>query len=300
MDVDEISTITINAEYAKTYEERKRNEELSRLKEKYGDVKIDSDEEDESTSEEEDELGELVTPEVDAQIMKTISAIRSKDPRVYDSHLNFFAVDNTGLREFEISDDEIQKARQDWTDKRQKKKDEGKPVHLKDYHRQMLLEGGGIIDEKNKVDVKSKAAKIGLMTLEESQKLKNEFKAAISEFDLSTKDDDEDFFIQRLKTDDELKAEEEEYKKFLLECIEDNSNDVEFVNRWRNHETDPGVDKDEAFLIDYILNRGWIDKDSAKIPSYEELITEHEDEEQFDEAVDNFESQYNFRFEEEW
>jgi protein KRI1 len=63
-----------------------------------------------STSEEEDEFGELVTPEVDAQIMKTIVAIKSKDPKVYDSQSNFF------------SDEEIRKARQQWLDKQRGKK----------------------------------------------------------------------------------------------------------------------------------------------------------------------------------
>ncbi len=54
-------------------------------------------------------------------------------------------------------------------------------------------------------------------------------------------------------------------------------------------------------LFSFTLNRGWIDKESDKIPSYEELIAEHNDEEdeKFEEAVDKFESKYNFRFEEE-
>ncbi|CAG8769743.1 2718_t:CDS:2, partial [Acaulospora morrowiae] len=208
MDVDEISTITINTDYAKKYEERKRNEELSKLKEKYGDVKLDSSE-DESTSEEEDEFGELVTPEVDAQIMKTIAAIRSKDPKLYDSQSSFFA------------DEEVQKARQRWTYKQQEKKSEGKPVHLKDYHRQLLLENGGVIDETDtksettinlkdrnrqnddisneedqKVD-KPEKKKVWLTTLEEEQKLKNEFNAVVSEFGFATEvEDNDDFLVQ--------------------------------------------------------------------------------------------------------
>ncbi|CAG8445757.1 4032_t:CDS:10 [Funneliformis caledonium] len=224
--------LTINSEYAKTYEVRKRGEELSKLKEKYGDIS-DEDTDSSSTSEEEDEFGELVTPEVDAQIMKTIVAIKSKDPKVYDSQSNFFA------------DEEIQKAHQQWLDKQQKKKSEAKPMHLKDYHRKILLENGGIIAE-------------------------------------------------------ELKAEEEDYQNFLLENMAD-TKDVEILKQWQNYKNDPNINEDEAFLMDFILKRGWIDKDSDKVPSYDELIAEHHDEEdeKFEEAVDQFESKYNFRFEEE-
>jgi hypothetical protein len=50
----------------------------------------DDDETDES-DEEEDEAGALVTAEIDAQIMKTIGLIRSKNPSVYDPERKFFA-----------------------------------------------------------------------------------------------------------------------------------------------------------------------------------------------------------------
>ena len=46
---------------------------------------------DESTSEEEDEIGELATHEVDLQIMKTIVAIRNKSQEIYDNKTRFFS-----------------------------------------------------------------------------------------------------------------------------------------------------------------------------------------------------------------
>jgi protein KRI1 len=44
-----------------------------------------------SDSEIEDEDGELVTPAIENQILKTISLIKSKDPSVYDSSKSFFS-----------------------------------------------------------------------------------------------------------------------------------------------------------------------------------------------------------------
>ncbi|GBC07159.1 hypothetical protein RclHR1_00730008 [Rhizophagus clarus] len=284
-DVDPPVKLTINSEFAKKYEEKKRGEELSKLKEKYGNfANFDSDEIDESsTSEEEDEFGELVTPEVDVQIMKTIIAIKSKDPKVYDSRSNFF------------TKEEIQKAREQWLDKQREKRLEEKPMHLKDYNRKILLENGGIIEEV--VNSKTKG-NIELAPVQEEQKLKEEFKAATSKFDFF--DNGDDFLIQRHKSAEELKAEEEDYQKFLLESMANASN-AEILEQWQNHKNNPNVNEDEAFLMNFILNRGWIDKESDKIPSYEELIAEHHDEEdgKFEEAVEQFESKYNFRFEED-
>jgi protein KRI1 len=50
-----------------------------------------SDSDSESSSEEEDENGELLTPEMDIEIMRTIAAIRRKDPRVYQKDAVFYS-----------------------------------------------------------------------------------------------------------------------------------------------------------------------------------------------------------------
>jgi len=53
----------------------------------------------------------------------------------------------------------------------------------------------------------------------------------------------------------------------------------------------------------YILNRGWIDRSTRRVPTYNEIThtgsdDEEDDEDEFDEIIDRFESSYNFRFEE--
>jgi protein KRI1 len=55
-------------------------------------------------------------------------------------------------------------------------------------------------------------------------------------------------------------------------------------------------------LFSYVLNRGWVDKDANKVPSYNEVVDEEagsDADEEYLDKVDRFESAYNFRFEEE-
>jgi hypothetical protein len=83
-------SLRINEAYARRFEHNKTREELHRLEAKYGkDVLTQKNkEEDEdvgsSTSESEDEVGELITPKVDAAIWRTIAMIREGRPEVYD------------------------------------------------------------------------------------------------------------------------------------------------------------------------------------------------------------------------
>jgi protein KRI1 len=84
-------TIKINESYAKRLEHNKAREELHRLQSKYGDVNLQSsDEEESSTSESEDEIGDLVTPQLDAEILRTIAMIRERRDEVYDENWQGF------------------------------------------------------------------------------------------------------------------------------------------------------------------------------------------------------------------
>ncbi|CAO3668362.1 unnamed protein product [Umbelopsis vinacea] len=306
-DDDEGFNFKINEKFAKKYEEKKQREEFSKLKDKYGEealkdydeerlkkisdrrakwgIKDDGDQsalmfdsEEEDTDEEEDENAELLTPEVDAQIMKTIAAIRSQDPRVYDAEKQFF------------TEEEMDKAKKAWE---QKQKLSGKKVTLKDYHREVLLENNGVIEEDDENEQPAPKTHV-----QEQEEMKNEFKNAI----MAADDQEDGFFTKRDKTNDDLAAEEEDYKRFLLESIADNKAGKEAFADWQNYRENPNVDKEEAFLIDYVLNRGWVDKDATKVPSYQDVVGEEvdsdEDEEYLD-KVDRFESAYNFRFEED-
>jgi len=94
----------------------------------YGD-KYDEDSSS-SNDEDEDDEGFLATEALDAEISATLQAIRSKDPRVYDEKVTFYAPVEEGDEEKSTPE----------------KKE--KPMYLSDYHRENLLKGHTGADEE--------------------------------------------------------------------------------------------------------------------------------------------------------
>ncbi|GJJ69454.1 protein KRI1 [Entomortierella parvispora] len=310
MEEEEI-TFKINKEFADKYESNKRNQELSAIRDKYGDMDegrlamiaerqhkygytknadYDYDSYDSEEDEEEDEIGELVTPAVDGQIMKTIGLIRAQDPKIYEATSHFFIPS------------EMEKARKQWKEKQAEEK-KNKPMNLKDYHRKVLLEDGGMVNEE--AEDRQLKKDISEMThVEQQEYLKREMKDAfMGGDDDDEQDGDDSFFTQKAKTKEDEEAEEEDYKRFLMESMGSKSGGATAFQDWREYKNAPTMDKDEAFLMDYILNRGWIDKSQKKSAAYQEIVREDDldelekSEDELD-AAEEFESKYNFRFEE--
>ncbi|KAF2858271.1 Krr1-domain-containing protein [Piedraia hortae CBS 480.64] len=110
---DSNSGLQFDAEYGRRFEHNKKREEKQRLEEKYG-------KESESSSDEtEDDDGELATATLDQEIATTLRALREKDPRVYDKKTSFYTSFEPGA---------AGPAKE-------------KPMHLRDYHRENLLNG---------------------------------------------------------------------------------------------------------------------------------------------------------------
>ncbi|OAP60828.1 hypothetical protein AYL99_05830 [Fonsecaea erecta] len=184
--------LKVNEAYARRFEHNKKREELQRLEEKLGksstsrkrkrgdNESLNGDDDssasdDDSTSESEDE-GELVTEALDSEIMATLNAIRSKDPRVYDKSATFYTnEENEG----------------EATTKSKKEK----PMHLQDYHRQNLLKGDAGSEEEDVVP---------LTYNQEQEKLK---KSIVGEINAAAEDEDDDKFLIAKKKEKSVKPD---------------------------------------------------------------------------------------------
>lgn len=155
------------------------------------------------------------------------------------------------------------------TSKQDKSKD--KPIYLKDYHRMNLLAGGykdeelddneyGTVDGEKPYTLKQK---------EEKDQLLSEIKKAFDNDVDADDDDDEDDFLKKK----ERKREVEDIPMALPDPKENS----------------------EEFLKAFLDNQSWIPKKGDKIINLDKI--DREAEEDFEDAVENFEHAYNFRYE---
>ncbi|CAL1277260.1 unnamed protein product [Larinioides sclopetarius] len=247
---------TINKNYAERYDIWRNKEELQKLKDLSKEISSSS-----SESEEEEE------PAIEKDFLKTLSLLKSKDPRIYDENTEFF--------------------REEDVPKKPKVKKE-KPMYMKDYERKIVLEQNGVfVDEEDEDNEQLRQRP--LLTNKEEEEIKKSFQGVAPD-----SDEEEDLFQVRTKTKAEEEKEEADYKQWLK-----TEKDMLFLNKVWN---DPKIDEDEKFLRDYILNKRYLTDDKpGEIPMYDEITQDidllNEDEKDL-EKQEIFEHKYNFRFEE--
>lgn len=210
-----------------------------------------------SSSENEDEYGELITEDVESGINKVLSALRSGNTQ---------ELLNPDAKFFEDPEKAAELG---------KNKERHRPIYLKDYHRMNILSGKALEDEEGE-DVNEKGTVDGKQSYasqqnEERSQLLKEINEA---FDKDTEEKNGE------------KGEEEE-----------GSDDDMLVKKERQapvHEIKlPDPEKNgEDFLKAFDASQAWIPHKGDKLANNIE-----EDDEGFDDAVENFEHAYNFRFE---
>lgn len=220
--------------------------EVKNLKEstKSEDLENASDEADSSSSEEEDEYGELLTENVESSIQNVLTALKTDPKKLLDPSAKFF----------------------DENDVKLEKKSKDKPLYLKDYHRQTLLLGDYKNDEDDNEYGTVDGEKPFVVTeREERNKLLDDIKNA---FDGEEENDDDGFLAKK----DKLAAAREAVSKL----------------------PDPSKNAQE-FLSAFLDSKAWVPTENDKVIDLDKI--DNEDEQDFDDAVDEVERAYNFRYE---
>lgn len=281
--------ISTNKEYAKSYNSFRKKELLKKFKDRGYDI---NDSEATSNSESSSEEEEVVDIKFDQEFFKTLASLKNKDPRIYDKNTQFFQ----SLKEDTNSDAE--------DEKKSSKYKKNKPVTLKDYERQVILDKGGIFEDDSEEDAPKRTASPTFV--EEERRLKEEFMNVVNKNDTEGDDGSEDafggIFRKRNKTKVEQERENADYLKWLAGQEDDLEDPIkESLKPLKNYWNSNNLPQSERFLRDYILNKGYANTKSTDIPTYDEIVGDNEplsEDEQELEKQAEFEQKYNFRFEE--
>lgn len=221
---------------------------------------LEDSEDESSTSEEEDDYGELITEEVEDGIKKVLDAIKNNDTgKLLNPEVKFFEDPEKAVEKLS-------------------KTEKQKPIYLKDYHRMNLLNGGAFQDDDEDEEEPEFATVDGKQSFvsqqrEERHQLLSEIKNAFSDDEKDGEDDEEE-------DGDFLKKKE-------------HKSTYEPSTRL----PDPEVN-DEQFLEEFINKQAWIPKKGDKTLDLDRVaLADEEDDEEFENAVEKFENAYNFRYE---
>ncbi|PKI85221.1 Kinetochore protein Spc24 [Malassezia vespertilionis] len=284
-DTEVPDTFSINESYAQRYQHNKRRMNLEQLQQKYGENAEleDSDSESDVT---EDEEGDQLTPHVDAAILRTLQRIRSKDPNVYKSSE-------------QIYDEEMQKMKHRKLPEPERKS-KSKRVTLQDYQRSRMQEAMETEDDPARAFAEA-TIKEAPQALSKGPTHDDEQEAIRKEF-LSAAEDEANtdlFQVRNADADDEKDA----YKQTLMNALgESGEDDIrKALGDTISGTGDMGISaENQDFLLNYVLNRGWVDTDTkgnANRRDWEAEAADLDSEASFDSAADAFEEAYNFRFE---
>ena len=285
----------INTTYAREYTSRKRREELINHRQlqqqREGDSNDDDDDSDSSDDESEDEDGELLTADMDVRIIKTLRALKSKDEGIYDENVTFFDTnDNDDNEEEEVG-----------------KGEKVKKMRYKDVVREHILEEmeADETGTKLKEDGPQRGGGgdgRGLAYDKEQQDIRRAFLE-------STRDDDD--------ADDNSAEDQDNWLKPKAKSTPSNQDQAQLQQLWQeefathqqegdssssNKLIDPKgeIQDPDKFLMDFMTHRKWVDTTDAALRNIHNNNAQDDTSsiESFQNKMDDFESKYNFRFEE--
>ena len=295
---DNNNGLSINADYAREYEKRKRREELTKHRKVNFDLDDDrgygldggDDDDDSSTSEDEDEEGELLTPHLDAQIVKTLKALKRKDDSVYDRNATFYDKSSNSDGN---GDDESSGT----SEGKMKRKT------YKDVVREQILEQ---MDDDDDGDSNSKkkgssGGNAGDFAYDEEQRdIRRAFLESTRDSgnDESGNGSDEDWIKPKAKSKasfNDQEDDDEEARKLWEQELQDMTTSEKSKKKGL---MDPHgeVQDGEQFLMEFMTHKKWLERGVNKF-NPDNVDDDDQSLEDLD-RMDAFESKYNFRFEE--
>ncbi|CAN3372851.1 hypothetical protein DIURU_001011 [Diutina rugosa] len=218
----------------------------------------DNDDDDSSTSEEEDEFGELITENVESGIQQVLDAIKRNDPKLSDPNYRFFEDPEKAVANLNVQPKE-------------------KPLYLKDYHRKQILSGGYKDEDED----------------DEEEEMENEY---------GTVDGKKPYVVEKQEEKDAILAEIKD--AFDNAASDDEDDDGEFMKKKEAkigdiHDAEPSLPDPnadaEAFLQSFLDQQAWIPKKTDKMVNLDRI--DADDAQEFEEAAEQFEHAYNFRYE---
>uniref|UniRef100_A0A671YTE4 Protein KRI1 homolog n=1 Tax=Sparus aurata TaxID=8175 RepID=A0A671YTE4_SPAAU len=294
------SELKINPRFAEKYEKYRQKEELQRLKDRYGDRADESGSESSESSSDDSEVE--LDPETERDFYRTLSLLKKKDPKIYETDARFYSEAST-------RDDEPSTS-----------KKAVKPIYLKDYERKVILEKEGKYVDDDDSDEEEEARRMERAAspsyIQEQRALKESFRKFIQDSDDDDDDDDDgrdkggegsgesQLLTRRIKTQEEKDKEEADFVEWLKGQAElEGPEEVKDMKYLRDYWNDPQLDEKERFLRDYFLNKGYLEEDDdderyVALVVQDDVEDSEEDGETFLERQDDFERRYNFRFEE--
>ncbi|PNW77549.1 hypothetical protein CHLRE_10g441450v5 [Chlamydomonas reinhardtii] len=319
-------SVRVNKEFAARFEHNERRKELHRLQAKYpeeaeklarklareaaiaaGQQPAPDSDADSSDDEEEDE-GEI-PEETEAKIFETMLRIRQKDPAIYQKDVKFFDDEEEGGEEVEEGAGGA----------KQKKAKKEKPMYLKDMIAKHALEYGPEVssDDEEEGGRKAGDSRHPKAYDPEQEAMRKAFLAAATEAEEGMDGEEALGGVLRPRgksagsedDDEDEEEEEEEAPKPKKQKKEKKEKKVKkLADAYFADEND-----EDKFLKEYILNKGWVDREEGYVPSYREIVGDQdeddggedggdgiddEEDERYLRSVDAFEAKYNFRYEE--
>ena len=263
-------SFSVNEEYAKRFEHNKKREEKERLEKKYDAVNGDEEDEDESSSDEsEDDDGELATVDVDDEILATLQAIKTKDPRVYDQRIRFY-------KDAEIADGAVEDAKKE------------KPMYLQDYHRQNLLAGHADTGDNVERPIRTYQDEQDALKREMVGSMHAVANGGANDTDAESEDD---FLVKKSKpkhdsvdvskrrqiTDDDIAAAEKDPETYLSNFMASRAWVPTETSRWQAFESDDSEAEDQAEKFEEAYNLRFEDPATANetLKSFSRDVTKY-------------------------